>query len=315
MKKVFLSVLGLGLGITLFSCSENNTNNNEVDNYTIKVVAPQGAPAVAVAGYALNNADNVSFIDAKNITEQFSANDNDIIIAPLNDGANQYKLGNSKYKVSAIVTWGNLYFATRRTDINTIEDLNGKDVTLFGELTINSSIAKYVLANKNITPNYSYLGSAADTVGSLMQNDNVIVLSAEPAITAQSMKNQIAVKSFSVQDLYSEVSGDSKFSQAALFVKEDTIKNHKAKLDEAIDKIKESCDLVTSDLDSAANNVITLGIPGLPQGLPILKKALPKCNINFVYANSAKEAINKTANIDLAKFGGELPSDDFYYNK
>lgn len=312
IKKLLGIVLGAGaLALSLASCGAK-------DDYKITVVAPQGAPAVAVANLAIDDKDNYSFINANNISEQFTANDKDIIIAPVNAGAKLYKAGKSTYKLGAVVTWGNLYFATRRTDVTSIDDLADKTVTLFGENTINASLARHVLNGKNITANYTYVGSAEDTKNLLASDANAIVMTAEPALTAVSnqLKQQnINVTSFAISELYKEVSENSEFTQAALFIKADTIENHKKKLDEFLIKVKESCDLVASDVEKTANNVIALGNTGLPSALPVLKVALPKCNIKYVSAVDAKSALEKTAEIDIAQFGGANPSDDFYYNK
>ncbi len=310
MKKRFLiTTLGAGLLVALASCGS--------DDYKLSVVAPQGAPAVAVASVAKEAKEDYAFINANNIAEHFTANQKDIIIAPVNAGAMLYSKGKSTYKLGAVVTWGNLYFATQRTDIAAIQDLDGKNVKLFGETTINSSFAKYVLDLYNVTPNYEYLGSAANTKELLASDDNAIVMTAEPALTA--VTNQLkqankTVTSYSVTGLYNEFSTEE-FTQAALFIKADTIDNHKSVVNEYLDKVKQSCDLVTSDVEAVANNIITLGNTGLPSALPVLKTALPKCNIKFKSAADSKAAIEKTANIDLKQFGGAVPSDDFYYNK
>lgn len=312
----FKRLLGIALGafaFTMASCSAK-------DDYVITVVAPQGAPAVAVANLAIDDKDSYSFISANNINEQFTANEKDIIIAPVNAGASLYasKEKKSTYKLGAVVTWGNLYFATRRTDITTITDLANETVTLFGENTINASLARHVLNGKNITANYTYVGSAEDTKTLLTSDANAIVMTAEPALTAvsnQLKQKGVTVTSFAISDLYKEVSENSEYTQAALFIKADTIENHKKKLDEFLTKVKESCDLVASDVEKTANNVIALGNTGLPSALPVLKVALPKCNIKYVNAVDAKSALEKTAAIDIAKFGGALPADDFYYNK
>ena len=45
----------------------------------------------------------------------------------------------------------------------------------------------------------------------------------------------------------------------------------------------------------------------------VAEKAIPGCAIRFVSAKDAKEQVEKTAQIDLSQFGGEVPADDFYY--
>ncbi len=310
MKKLFLvTTLGATFVLALSACGK--------DEYKLSVVAPQGAPAVSVSALAVADTANYSFIDANNISEQFTSNEKDIIIAPVNAGAKLYKLGKSTYKLGAVVTWGNLYFATQRADIQSVTDLAGKDITLFGENTINSSLARYVLTNKNIEPNYKYLGSAANTKELLASDANSIVMTAEPALTAvtnQLKQNGKTVKAFAISDLYKEIS-DAEFTQAALFIKNDAIENHKEVVNDFLDSVKASCDLVTNDVEKAANNIITLGNTGLPSALPVLKTALPKCNIKFVDAKDSKKQLEKTVSIDPAQFGGANPADDFYYNK
>ncbi len=310
MKKLFIyTTLGAGMILALASCGK--------DDYKLSVVAPQGAPAVAVASVAKEAKEDYSFINANNIAEQFTANQADFIIAPVNAGAKLYNAGKSSYKLGAVVTWGNLYFATQRTDILAIQDLSGKSVTLFGENTINSSFAKYVLDLYNVTPTYSYLGSAENTKELLSNDANAIVMTAEPALTAvtnQLKQNNKTVTSYSITGLYNEFSIEE-FTQAGLFIKESTIEDHKGLVNDYLDAVKASCDLVTSNIDEVANTIIELGNTGLPSALPVLKTALPKCNIKFVNALDSKLALEKTASIDLAQFGGATPTDGFYYSK
>ena len=331
MKRLLFIFLIMFSFIGLVSCSkekETTSSSSEaskpsttvVDDYKLTVVAPMGAPAIALGNIAVNDKDNYSFIAAKTITEQFAAEEKDIVIAPINGGAAQFKKGASKYKLGAVLTWGNLVIATQRADVETINDINGKDVTLFGENTINSSFAKHVLNSLNITPNYvKPLAEASDTNALLISDSNAIVLTAEPAVTAASIKllneKNVTVKKFPLHDLYKDSNGNVlDYTQAALFIKESTITNHKTVVDKYLADLEESIKLFGTDLDKSVENVVSLGINGLTQA-PVLKKAIPGCNIKYKSAKDAKSAIEATANIDLAKFGGAVPSDEFYYNK
>ena len=310
MRKIVISsLLTASLLVSLTACKES-------EEYKLKAVAPQGAPAVALANLAVSDKDSFAFINADNISEEFTNESYDIVIAPINAGAANYKNGKSKYKIGAVVTWCNLYFATNRNDINDINDLDGKDVTLFGEKTINSSLAKYVLTNNNVTPNYNYVSSASVSNQKLIDEDNVIVMTAEPALTvAKAKAKDKTIKTFSIYDMYKTISGGVEYTQAALFIKEDTINNHKKELDSFLDKVKEACDLVSTDVETTANNIIELGNTGLPGQLPVLKNALPNCKVKYVSAIESKTAIEATVSIDPSKFGGAVPSDDFYYSK
>ncbi len=54
-----------------------------------------------------------------------------------------------------------MFLASQRENF-ALEDINGGVITMFGEKTINSSIAKFVLAENGITPdNIEYLAGAS----------------------------------------------------------------------------------------------------------------------------------------------------------
>ncbi len=307
MKKIIAFIFGIFMMLGLASCGES------LDDYNYKVVAPSGAPAVAVAGICDNT--HYKFVSADTIGAQFTAEDKaDFIIAPINAGAKLFKLGKSSYKLGAVVTWGNIYFATQRSDVSSINDLAGKTVTLFGAGTINESIAKYVLAQKNIEVTYAdALGSAAIAGQKLASNSEGIYLTAEPVLSKISdnlAANNKTVTSFAVADLYKEISDNDGYAQAGLFINQDTITNHKSVVDKYLAKVKESCNLVSTSLDTVAEACVKYSIIA-EKNLAI--KAIPNCKISYKSAKDSKAIVEATANIDLSQFGGALPLDEFYY--
>ena len=302
MKKLLslLLILSLVLGIAGFAGAED---------YTVKVTAPTGAPALALAVLAAESQEDYSFVTADTIGAAFAKNEADFIIAPLNAGAKLYKAGKSTYKLAAMVCWGNLYFASQKADFR-LEDMNGATITLFGENTINASVTRFVLEQTGIIPaDVEYLAGAADTQALLLSDAEAIVLIAEPALTAAKMKNE-AVTGYAVNDLYKAATGYDGFAQAALFVRAETLAEHPDVVKEYLKKAAESCEKCTSDVNAVAEAAVALEI--LPK-IPVAVKAIPGCAIRFVAASEAKEQIEITANIDLTQFGGEVPADDFYY--
>ena len=114
------------------------------DVSALKISAPSGAPALALATLAVEAPDQYTFVLADTIAAEFSNATADFIIAPINAGAKLYKAGKSTYKLGAVISWGNLYFASRKADFS-LEDVNGAEITLFGENTINASVALFAL--------------------------------------------------------------------------------------------------------------------------------------------------------------------------
>lgn len=275
------------------------------------IVAPNGAPAMAVAGVWAENNDAVKTINADTIAEAFGSAEADFIIAPINAGAKLFEAGKSTYRLAAVVTWGNLVFASKAEGF-TPEMISGKKLVLFGENTINASIALYVLEKKGIVPSeVEYLAGAAETQALLLSGDaDTFVMTAEPAVTAAKMKDE-TITSVPVNDLYKEVTGFDGFTQAGLFVREKTAAENPELIKEGLEKIQASVEMCEKDPAAVAKNVVAMEI--LPKE-PVALKALPGCSIRWMTAGEAREQIETTAGIDLKQFCGELPADDFYFS-
>lgn len=272
----------------------------------LTLTAPNGAPAVSVATLAEEKPELFSFIAADTIAAEFAKNESDFIIAPVNAGAKLFKAGRSTYRLAAVITWGNLVFASQRADFKP-EDINGQTVTLFGENTINASVALYALEQKGIVPAQAeYLAGAAETQQLLLQDPDAIVLTAEPAVTAAKIKNE-AVISYPVNDLLGNGSG---FTQAGVFVRAETIETNAEAVNECLALIAQSAAKCTEDLDAVAKAAVALEI--LPNE-KVAMAAIPNCSIRYIGASEVKEAIGFTVNIDPAQFGGAEPEDGFYY--
>lgn len=297
MKKIVSLLIGL---LALVSAS--------ADEYSFRVTSPNGAPGVALALLAQNNPEQYRYIAAETIPAEFAKASADFIIAPLNAGAKLFRAGKSSYKVAAVVTWGNLYFASQKNF--KIKDIKKAGVTLFGENTINASVALAALEKNGVKPKtVDYLAGAANTQALLLSNPSAIVLTAEPALTAASMKNP-KITSYPVNELYKKATGFDGYTQAALFVRAETLEKHPEAVKAFLAQAKAAVDECTNDVASVAKASVSLGL--LPNE-KIAAAAIPNCAIRYMSALEAKPQIEATARIDLPQFGGVLPADDFYY--
>ena len=279
------------------------------DEHVFTLAAPSGAPALAVATLALENPDAFRFVAADTIAAEFASAQADFIIAPLNAGAKLFKAGKSAYQMAAVVTWGNLFFASQKPGFQ-LTDINGAKLTLFGENTINASVALYALKANGIEPTQAeYLAGAANTQALLLSDSSAIVMTAEPALTAAMIKNE-QVTGFSVNGLYEQATGFQGFAQAALFVRPDTAQAHPEAVKAFLAQVEASASLAADDVSKVAAAAVALEI--LPN-LKVASRAIPQCAIRYVAAADAKEQVERTAQIDLAQFGGAVPEDAFYF--
>ncbi len=305
MKKLIALMMALVtvLSLCAFAGAE------EADISALKIAAPAGAPALALAALAKETPDQYTFVAADTITAEFASGVSDFIVAPLNAGAKLFKAGKSTYRLAAVVSWGNLFFASRRADFKP-EDMNGQKVTLFGENTINAAVALYALDRNGIVPSeVEYLAGAANTQQLLLSDPEAIVLTAEPALTAAKMKAE-DIASCALNDLYKAATGQDGYPQAGLFVRAGLIEEAPALADAFLEKAAASCALCAEDPQAAAEAAVALEL--LPN-VKVALAAIPNCAIRFVSAKEAREQIDLTAAIDLTQFGGALPADDFYY--
>ncbi len=303
MKKL-LSLFLLMIIILCSSCSK--------DDYSLSVVAPSGAPGIALANVSHNYSEDYTIELNKTadvLKATFVEKEADVIIAPINLGANLYK-ANEAYQLASVITWGNLYFASQKANFK-LEDLNGADVILFGQGTINDVIVKYILKEKNIVlgENSTYLASTQLTNQKLISDPNAIVLVAEPALsTAQSKKENITA--ISVQDIYKEVSGSNSYPQAGCFVRKETAENHKGVIDTFLERLEKSCKLCNEKTSDIAKYSVDLE---LGNDQVVLEKAIPNSNIQYVKGTDAKADIEKMVELNPTMFGGAAPVEEFYY--
>ena len=306
MKKI----ISIVLAAILMMFTVNSVAENE-----FLIVTPTGAPSIAIAGIYTEHPEVIRTIGADEIGHYFGNQEADMIIAPINAGAKLFKAGNSTYRLAAVITWGNLVFASRLENF-TPDMINGRKLVLFGENTINSSIALYLLEKKGIVPGeVDYKIGASDTQALLMNEEEseTIVMTAEPAITAAKMnaqKQDIVISSIALNDLYKELTGYDGFPQAGVFVKEKTSAENPEPISGWLEKIRAAAELCQNDPESVAKTVVAMEIV---KAEPVVLKSLPGCSIRFLYASEAKEQIEFVAEIDLKQFGGEIPADDFYY--
>lgn len=312
-KKIILLLVVVFSTLIFTSC--NKKDDLSIDGVTL--AAPNGAPAICVASLAKQNSDNYSFVEAETISTELASKtapavNADFVIAPINAGAKLFKAGKSKYKLAAVVTWGNIYFVSRKADFK-LEDINNNEITMFGNGTSNAAVANYVLAQKNIVPsNVEYKATAALVQAEIVKEENInnIYLCAEPAITALKVAKKIDVVSYSVYDLYKELTNADGYAQAGLFVNPSAAEAKKDIVNKYIEEVEKSSQKCSTNLDDVAQICADLKI--LPN-YAIAKQAIPSCKVRFVKALDAKADIEKTANLDLSTFGGSLPVEEFYY--
>ena len=125
---------------------------------TVKVVAPDGAPALAIAkfindgeNFGTNKTFNYTVVSSDKIGGAVSKGTGDIVIIPVNAASKLYKANaNNKYKLVSVVTHGNLYIMSTEK-INSFKDLKDKTIGVIGQGLVPDLTFKAVLKKNSMS--------------------------------------------------------------------------------------------------------------------------------------------------------------------
>lgn len=135
----------------------NGESVGEFSGNTIKVIAPDGAPALAMAKFINDNENfgtgkNFSYtvVAATNIGGAVQQGQGDIVIIPVNAASKLYKANTSDtYKLVSVVTHGNLYIMSTEK-IQSIKELKDKTVGVIGQGNVPDLTFKAVISKQGM---------------------------------------------------------------------------------------------------------------------------------------------------------------------
>lgn len=313
MKKILLTIACLSLTFVT-GCSRGDTSSSleqssVLENRNLSIIAPEGTPSLCLANFYQQNKNLFNIFDIKSgsdpLVAAFTSMSHDIIVAPTNLGA---KLGKGNYVLYQTVVWGNLYIANSE-GITSFEQLNNKEVVVFGGTSsiVVNALKKYYDININLTT----VDSVATANGLLTAGSNSIIVSAEPSLT--NLKKKLPnISVIDLQDEWQKMSNSSSYPQASIFFKS-SLKNQ---IDDVLLKMTESVETTISNPSNSAENAVSMYKGFEKLGQETLTSAIPNCHYGI--DENQKAAIeyyfNKLNELGLAaQYGGELPSEEFYY--
>ncbi len=202
MKKILVSLL-LIIVLSLTAC------NNKKDKITILV--PNGIPAIAQS--KMEHEMNSSNYQIERVSgpapliAAITSKSHDIIIAPLNIGANLYNK-DSDYQLAGVLTWNNLQIISK-SEIN-LDNFTYSTILAFGEGAIPEMIISYLLADYN-PPTIDYSSnSAQESFLAFMQNENSMAIVSEPVTTIAKREIE-GLYVYDLSDLWLEKTALEKF--------------------------------------------------------------------------------------------------------
>lgn len=314
-----MSILCLAL-VGLVSCKADN------DSYTL--VAPDGAPALAVMGlfdgdYAGAKID-ISLTSAQNINAE--AMRNDLAIVPSNLAVNLFN-GGTDIKMIGVVTFGNVYVVSSLSgEVSSLESLKGKMVYSIGQNSVPDFVFRSILKKNNIEFATGETAVEGKVVIQYAQAPEIVTrlaqckkngveaygVIAEPALT--NAVNKIGVTTvFDLQALY----GDEDFGYAqAVIIASNKAYSDKNFIKALTKKLENNKNFLLESYEQGYNNILAK-YPDTVLPSTMESGTIERSNVGFVSAKDAKDKFVALMN-DILAFNptiirNALPADEFYY--
>ena len=265
------------------------TSTEETINFSI--ISPSGAPALSLLDFVGDETVNYEIVDGSDVlAAEFTSQESDFIIAPVNLGVNLINNG-AQYTLVSVLTWGNLHL------VGTSEHLNTNTIAAFGEAAVPGRVLGVVGdVFEGIT--IDYYNSVQEVSAALLAGQYNAAVLAEPYLTMT--QNQWANNNegelyeiYDIQELYKEETGMSSYPQAALFVKTSLVQsnlqdimNFANKMQTSITNYNNNPEALSARIDEVDLSVLGFANPDL------IKQAYSRMALNFVYAYDCVDEID-----------------------
>ncbi len=296
MKKIVTMLLFIAV-LVLVGCGQTKIEEE------VSVIVPQGNPFIAVGNLLEEENIKIDSVNgAEGVKKALGTNEYDIVIAPLNLGAQLYSKDNSKYVLDSVIALGNTYIISKENvKLESLEDLQGKTILAYSEKGTPDIILQYVLNKNNIQVEIQYQNSLAEVVPFFVQGHYDYILAAEPIITNLIENKKIALNVLNLQDYI-----DNTIMQAAIFVNPNSEKQNS--ISAVINKIQDNIKEMNKNPENYANSIVGKDLYFENLGANIIAQSIPNANLTFLNAKENKAKIESY----LKMIGYTLPDEKFY---
>ena len=240
MKKVFKAALMLVIAAALIAALAVGFAACDPKDETpgaLRVAAPEGTPALAIARLKTDNATlaghamTYEVVSPSLIAAEMSGGKADVVIMPVNAGANLIRQG-ADYRLISVAVNGSLFMVGSTDDGGAIEkaDIAGSKVACIGQGATPGLVFEYVMRSMGLeivaadkTPGENqvavqYVAGGPEAKAQL-ENDNVdFAVVGEPAATT--FKNAMGLNAeLDMQAAWKDATGEETYPQAGLFVR------------------------------------------------------------------------------------------------
>lgn len=326
LKKIISMAIAAIISCTaLVSCS-GGSDNAKLDR-DIKVYALKGPTGMGMAklmsdsdaGTTTNKYDFTIASAPDEVTAEIIKGNYNIAALPTNLASVLYNKTEGKIRVAAVNTLGVLYVLENGDTVNSLEDLNGKELYATGQGSTPEYILRYVLETNGIDCNVTYLAEHSELAAQMISGDVSLGMLPVPNATtvlAQS-EARTAIDLTAEWEKAAEKNGDSSaLYMGCVIVNPDFIEESPEAVDAFLEEYAASVKYVNENIDDASAMIESYGI--VPKAA-IAKKAIPDAHMVCITGDEMKTGLSGFYNVlfgfDPKSVGGAVPADDIYYIK
>ncbi len=325
LKKIITWALAAILSCTAFvSCSSESEETLDRD---LKVYALKGPTGMGMAklmsdndaGNAANNYDFTIASSPDEVTAEIIKGNYDIAALPTNLASVLYNKTEGNIRVAAVNTLGVLYILENGDTVQSLEDLNGKDLYATGQGSTPEYILRYVLETNGIECNITYLAEHSELATQMISGDVTLGMLPVPNATTVLAQTEArtAIDLTEEWEKAAEKNGDSSsLYMGCVIINPDLIEESPATVDAFLEEYAASVQYVNENIDDASTLIESYGI--VPKAA-IAKKAIPDAHMVCITGEEMKTGLSGFYNVlfgfDPTSVGGALPADDLYYIK
>ncbi len=292
------------------------------DDYTLRIGTLKGPTGMGMAKFLTdNNTDKkyeISLYGApEDITAALISGSLDAAAVPVNLAAVIHKKTEGAYLTAAVNTLGVLYILENGNEIQSFADLEGRTLYATGQGSTPEYILSFLLEKNGLTDKVTveWKTEHSELATLAASGDVTLAMLPEPHITTTVSKNDSLRVALNLTEEWEKVS-EGKVVQGCLVVSRKAIEDHKAVVDEFLDRYHDSVTFVNGNIPEAAAMIAEIGIVG---AAAVAEKAIPRCNI--VYIDGEEMVSSLTAFFSVlyqanpASVGGTMPDESLYYKK
>ena len=261
------------------------------------------------------------------VTSMLATGELDIAALPSNTAATLYNRLNGGIKTIALTTRGVLYILENGDTVNSIEDLHGKTIYMFGQGANPEYVLNHVLRENGLEP-------GTDVFIEFRENEELVTLAAAgmvdicmlpvPSSTAVLMRNEDFRVALDINEEWNSLENGGDLIMTCVVIRTEFLEANPEAVESflveyyyslsAIADLEPSLKELTSELKPSVEEL--LAVLGIVGNAAIAKNAIPYSNLCFIKGSDMQSAIEGYYDIlfsaDPAAIGGAIPDENFY---